>query len=135
MDPTYGGHGTGLETFDTTRAGVGIRKNTTATVQWFPDPGLGLDAQSDTPDISSIVQEIVNSPEWTYDDPIILMLESQNSPPGETQQIYLRGATTLQSAIVPEDVTPMLMFTSQYDPNAVMPGSADPNFEYSPLII
>ncbi len=63
-------------TFTTTNSDISNRPATTATVAWNP-PAWGTVSQKQiTPDLSSIIQEIVDRPGWVSGNNIVIMIQA-----------------------------------------------------------
>ena len=52
---------------------ISNRPRTAATVAWQPDAWTNVGAVHHTPDVSAILQEIVNRPSWSRDDVVFII--------------------------------------------------------------
>jgi len=53
---------------------------TTATVEWTPAGGWSAKAVRSSADITTVIQEIVDRPDWSYGNPMLLLLVGEDAP-------------------------------------------------------
>ena len=61
-------------TFSNTTANISSRTKTSASVNWSPDPWTSVGATHDSPDLTSITQEIVNRSGWDSGNDMVFIV-------------------------------------------------------------
>ncbi len=72
----YGQNADNAATFTTANSNISSRPSTTATVAWAPPAWVAVDAKQVTPNLASIVQEVVNRPGWASGNAMVMMIRS-----------------------------------------------------------
>lgn len=80
-------------TFTSTRNNISTRATTAATVNWTNIESWSNVVKYQTPDLSAIVQEIVNQSAWTSENDIAILFES-TSLSGDRQAYSYEGASS-----------------------------------------
>lgn len=93
-------------TFDLTGTDFENRLRTTAFVDW-DIPAFASGTSYNTPDITPIVQEIVDRTGWASNNDMVFFLEDQFSPSNSTRQVkeYSAGAPRISLTIVFQEST------------------------------
>ena len=84
-------------TFTSDRGDISSRAMTTALVSWTPGPWTTVNERHTSPDISTIIEEIVNDPRWTQGNDIALIIngtgertaESFDGEPANAARLHL----------------------------------------------
>jgi len=74
------------------------RTRTTASVTWNPVPSFTIDVAQQTPDISTVIQEVVNRAGWTSGNAIVVYIEDSGTPAVANRLRQSNGVTTPNSA-------------------------------------
>ncbi len=77
------------------------RPPTDAQVSWIVDEEWGLWTTHTTPDLSAIVQEIIDQPDWVSGNSIAFILAGENQGPSELENA--REMTSFENIADPED--------------------------------
>ncbi|MCX7009079.1 MAG: choice-of-anchor D domain-containing protein [Kiritimatiellaeota bacterium] len=97
----YGDAADSSATFSTTASNISSRTRTANSVQWNAMPMLTWGQTAASPDVTSIVQEIVARPQWLSGNPITILQYEAGSADGEWEAISVEGkAGTSRSAAV-----------------------------------
>ena len=92
-------------TFSRSRFNISSRPRTVASVSWSPEPWTAIGQagpEQETPNISSVIQEIVNRPGWKSGNSIVLVLtgsgkrvaESYNTSPSKAPVLTVEYGTS-----------------------------------------
>lgn len=84
--------------FTTNKYNVSSRSRTATSVNWSPSdwPAIReIEVNQQTPDLSSIVQEIINRPGWTNDNSMVFLIEGTGVRTAESYDGSTQGAPTL----------------------------------------
>jgi hypothetical protein len=102
-------------TFTTTTTNLSSRPKTTAAVSWLPAPWNTVgtaDADQRTPDLSSVIQEIVNRPGWSSGNSLAIYItgtgkrtaESYDGVPSAAPLLHIEAAPSVPAPDI--DATP-----------------------------
>ena len=104
--------------FENVENNVTDRPVTAAKVMWSVPAGLAVDDKFQTPDISSIIQEIVDQNDWAAGNAIVLIIRDDPDNPSE-------GRRTVESADGESGAEPLLSMIAAIDPTVEAPDPAD----------
>ena len=98
---------------------ISNRTRTSAAVSWDNVPIWSVDSKQQTPDLSSIVQEIVDRPGWKADNPMSFIIqgtghrtaESYDGEPNEAPLLVINYVRTSGSVIAEDSLTIMVEFS------------------------
>ncbi len=101
------------QTFIATKYDVTTRPRTTAAVAWAPAPWLttgeaGPDQQ--TPDLASVIQEIVNGPGWSSGNALSIIIDGTGKRVAESYDGVASAAPRLHIEYLPGTVTPLAAY-------------------------
>lgn len=112
------------------------RTKTSASVNWNGSISQTAEADLDSPDITSIVQEIVNRGGWSSGNAMAFFLSDNGSSGGEFLSVYEYASSTTKAAILIIDYdsggSPSVSPSSSVSPSISPSSSASPSSSVSP---
>jgi len=79
-------------TFATNSGNISSRTKTSASVDWTPDPWTSVGATHDSPDLTTIAQEIINRSGWSSGNDMVFIVTGTGTNK-RTADSYRGGAS------------------------------------------
>ena len=108
---------------------ISNRSKTTASVVWSPDAWNTADAKHQTPDISSVVQEIVDRGGWASGNAMAFLIEGSGTRTAESYDGEAAAAPLLVVEYT-ESIVPTIIVNGALQPFSALPGSPSEEQSY-----
>jgi hypothetical protein len=114
-------------TFTTTSNDLSTRTKTTASVAWAPAAWNTVDQKHQTPDLTTVVQEIINRPGWAEGNSLVLFAEGSGTREAES----FDGESTAAPLLIVNFTVPEICGNGLDDDGDGLTDSADPQCGYN----